>query len=160
MLVRSIADYGAPYVDRTPVKNPQNDLSSAKGNMLMQDLAQLTATGSRAIARFICNATTNPPAADVGVWTIWGSGSSHKPVVTRTALGLYTLTWPVSFATELGETETVVFTDALAGARTTGTSHDTADIRTIASNVITVKVFAAGALSDLAGTGVVTVWAR
>lgn len=160
MIERSLADYGAPYVDRTPVVNPTVDASAEKRNLLFEDVAQLTRTGYRAIVKFIANASGNPPAADVAVWTMLGGGSSQKPAVTRSGAGLYTLAFTTPQADGLGESVDITFFSGHVSVTIDNNNVVGGDLKAIAGPQVRIKVFSAGVLSDLGGTGVVTVWLR
>jgi hypothetical protein len=90
------------------------------------------------------------PAGSVVAHTVWGSGSAQKPVVTKTALGRYTLTYATTYTDALSVVETVGFFEPCAQTRSSDTA-DTVEARvlTVSGNVITVGVYAGGALADL-----------
>lgn len=163
MLVRSIGDYGGEYVDAEPVINPQAEMSADFGNRLMADTCQLTATGYRVVVKFRTTTTGAPTtvsAANVTVMSMWGSGTAQKPTVSKTATGLYTLTFAASYTDQLNESESVSFLYAVPNVVSNTNNNDTAKIKSIGVNTIDLLVMQAGALSDLGGTADVIVWIR
>lgn len=164
MLVRTIADYGGAYVDARVVKNPQCEMAASKGNRLLEDVAQLTATGFRAMVRFTTTATVAPvayAAASVTYRSFWGSGDSVKPAVAKTGTGLYTVTFASSYNDGLLiEAETVALEAAhctLQGSTLAPPPQVTALSSTVVSLTVMTSAFAA---SDLSGAAIVTVWVR
>ncbi len=163
MLVRSIEDYGGVYVDAEPVINPQAEMAADFGNQMLKDVAQLTATGFRIVCQFRTTTTGAPTtvaAGNVSVMSMWGSGTAQKPTVSKTATGLYTLTFASSYTDELGDAESISLIYATANVESNTNNDDTAKIKSVGSNSIDLAVFQAGALSDLSGTADVTVWIR
>lgn len=163
MLPATLSDYGAPYQDVRPTRDPTTQLAAAKYNRMVEDAAQGTRTAPRAEVSFLTTATAAPTtvaAGNVTCFTVWGSGSAQKPVVTKTATGSYTLTWTATFDDGLvgvenmetvAVTESVVFTMPI-GAPNVRSAGARANILTIASNVVTVEVYDnTGSLSDLSG---------
>jgi hypothetical protein len=164
MLPATLSDYGAPYQDVRPTRDPTTQLAAAKYNRMVEDAAQGTRTAPRAEVSFLTTATAAPTtvaAGNVTCFTVWGSGSAQKPVVTKTATGSYTLTWTATFDDGLvgvenmetvAVTESVVFTMPI-GAPNTRSAAGYAKVLTIASNVVTVGVYDnnTDALSDLSG---------
>ena len=163
MLPATLSDYGAPYQDVRPVRDPTTQAAAEKYNRMAEDVAQATRPIQRAAVSFLTTATAAPTtvsAGNVTCFTVWGSGSAQKPVVTKTATGAYTLTWTATFDDGLvgvenmeavAETESVVFTMPI-GAPNTRSASGYAKVLTIASNVVTVGVYDnTDALSDLSG---------
>ena len=163
MLPATLSDYGAPYQDVRPVRDPTTQAAAEKYNRMAEDTAQGTRTAPRAEVSFLTTATAAPTtvaAGNVACFTVWGSGSAQKPVVTKTATGAYTLTWTATFddglvgvenMEDVAVTESVVFTMPI-GAPNVRSAGARANILTIASNVVTVEVYDnTGSLSDLSG---------
>lgn len=163
MLPATLSDYGAPFQNVRPVRDPTTQLDAVKYDRMAEDVAQGTRTIQRAAVSFLTTATAAPTtvaAGNVTCFTVWGSGSAQKPVVTKTATGSYTLTWTATFDDGLvgvenmetvAVTESVVFTMPV-GAPNVRSAGARANILTIASNVVTVEVYDnTGTLSDLSG---------
>jgi hypothetical protein len=173
VLAKTLGSYGAPYSDARTAENAETDLSADEGNQICEDLAQSTVTATRAIVRFTTVSGGAPPfsipTGNITHWTVWGSGSGTRPTITKTAQGRYTITFATSYTDGLGDSENVVFGDALAGA----TSSDAADwvdcsILTVANNIVTVKTFQENAAlpvahdvgNNSAAVFVASVWLR
>lgn len=150
---RTIGNYGGPKVDGLPVSNPETQVAASEMNRYMEDLAQATRTVLRACVSFPTNAGAAPltvPAGDVDHKSVWGSGAGQKPTVQKTGVGLYTITYATSFTDALSVAESVAF---FAG-HVSCMSSDSADILTartltVAANVVTIGVYASGALADV-----------
>ena len=139
----TIANLGGPYVDAVPADNPDTDLDADNGNLALEIVAQVSQTAERARCSFITTAIASPTtvaAANVTNVSNWGSGTAQKPVVTKTAVGRYTLTYAATYVDGLGDTETVAFVLPTCQAWG-GQSADNiyAEVLTVASNIITVK---------------------
>jgi hypothetical protein len=149
-----IADYGGPFVDRGVVRDPTSQMSADKGNRVFEDVAQGTRTVTRARVLFqLATSGSTISASNVTHTSVWGSGSSEKPTVTRAGAGEYTVTWAASFDDALGETESVVFTYADGQPNVRGATNGYARILNIVSNVVTLDVYdTTDNLSDLGGT--------
>jgi hypothetical protein len=148
---RDINTYGGVFLDQTPVQNPTTQQSAAFANRANEDLAQLTRTTTKARVTFIPVAAAGPVVVDALTITIashYGSGSAQKPVITKTATGIYSAVFPASAIDSLAVTETVSFVDGDAAVR--GPTNGSARVFSIATNTIVVYVYdAAGALADL-----------
>lgn len=146
MQEKDITKYGGPYENFAATENPQSEMDAEFGNRLMEDAAQLTQTGLRAMVRFTTVSGGVPPfaipTANITHWTVWGSGPSTRPTVTKTAQGRYTITWAASYTDGLGVAENVALRDAQAGAISSDAADWVgADVITMASNVVTIKTF-------------------
>jgi hypothetical protein len=152
--------YGGPYSDEQPVENPTVQISAANDNRALEDCAQMTRTCWRAIVKFTTTVAAGPVAVTVTSHTsVWGMGDAHKPTISKTATGVYAITYAASYTDALGEEEDVswTFSDSRVGGATAGFAMET----TLASNVATITVFStAGSASDLTGTATVTVYLR
>lgn len=152
MRARTLAEYGAPFVDETVVENPESEQSAAQGNRAMGDTQALTLASTKARVRFAT--TADPPAvydaADVAHKSQWGNGSSTKPTVEKTAAGLYTITYAASFTDELDEAEVLDLWPASIEVFT-GDDADDLDVKflTCSANVVTIAVYSPrGTLAD------------
>jgi hypothetical protein len=161
---KTIGSYGGPKIDALPVSNPETQVAASEMNRYMEDMAQATRTVLRAAAAFTTDAGAAPltiPPGSITNRSVWGSGPAQKPVITKTGVGLYTLTYPSTFTDSLGTVETVAF----FGGHVSCMSADSSDILTartltVAANVVTIGVYLAGVLADAGAAGVfpVTVW--
>ena len=153
MEAKTIGNYGGVYVDQRTVVDPESEMAAAYGNRFLEDLAQATRTVERASVDFLTSAAAAAalPPATISFDSVWGSSAAEKPVVAKTAQGLYTITFAVSFTDGLAVSENVSFRRGVADAMSADSLDDcVAQILTIASNVITLKTEApAGTLADV-----------
>jgi hypothetical protein len=157
MQPRDIAAYGGPYLDARPQSDPLTQCASDSLNLFLDDTAQLTRMPWRVVARFTTNGVSSPAVVDYGK-TLWGTGISYKPAVTRTNVGLFTVTFSATYADGLGEDESLALTDADAKQEFLAAGFAIAETRARASsNLIYVGLFVAGALADTTGDRI-TVW--
>lgn len=137
-------DLGGPYVDATPKADAETEMDAGEGNLLIETVVQGSNTSPASIGTFVTTGTAAPAtvdAADVSHISHWGSGSGTRPTVSKTAVGRYTLTFPSSFTNGLSESEAISFFEGVVRPRTGDASDDLyAEILTISSNVVTVKV--------------------
>lgn len=149
---RDIDSYGGVFSDAEVVKDPTTEISSSYDNRLHEDVAQMTRTTDGAAVKFVTDTGAAPltvAAANVLVRAHSGTGSASKPVVTKSATGVYALTFTTPFEDGLEEDEAISFfaADATPLANSTGYARCT-----VAANVINVFVFSSGDVpSDLAG---------
>lgn len=172
MLPRTIADYGAPYVNEKAPLDPTSELAAEFGNRFFVDVAQLTLASGFTWFSFVTTltaATTTVSAANVAVSGFPGNGSAQKPVVSKTGTGVYTLTFAADFDDALAsvvgmesvtETQSIVFTFT-SGLNVMGATNGTARVTALASNVVTVEVYdTSNAASDLGGTATISGYLR
>lgn len=145
------------FVDYLPVTDPTTDQTSggqtgAPGaNQWMCSTASMTHTSRRAWARFLGNATTPTLAVSNGHDAHWGSSSPVKPTLVRSAVGIYTVTWPATVTDALGVSHTVNLRWSKACAE--GSTLFLVQTSVTAANIVTVYVFTtAFAASDAVGT--------
>ena len=155
---KTLQSYGAPYNNADPVEDPETEIADDLLNRALEDLAQTTRTIERANLNFTTTAVAHPTTvgtATIDHDTVWGSGVSTRPVITKTGQGLYTITFAASYNDGLAVSETVSFLRGFADAMSSD-SADTcaAQILTIAGNVITLKTEAGGALADVGDNSV------
>lgn len=150
---RAGTDYGMPtggYIDAATVEDPNSELAATYGNRLIVDHAQMTATTTKWIVQFPTSTggAGAIASASVAIRSHFGSGTSSKPAVAKTATGTYTLTFASSYTDELTQAETITFFDAGGHVlSSTVVGHVQASI---SGTVITVLVSdMAGAASDL-----------
>jgi hypothetical protein len=146
---------GGPYVDATPVDDPESEMAADEVNLLLETTSQGSYTSPATIGTFVTTSTAAPvnvDAANVSHSSHWGNGSSTKPTVAKTATGLYTLTFPATWANGLDVVESVsLFTGPTPGCRTGDATDDLyAELVTVSANVVTVKVESPkGTLADV-----------
>jgi hypothetical protein len=168
MLIRSIDDYGGPMTDYAAVTDPTTDEAARFRNRYVCDGSMMMHTAARAIVSFVAvNGAAPTDPTDFVHDALWGSTNPVKPVVARTAEGIWTLTYPETVDDELtpedetdggGVTHTTNFRRACAQATTVSgvLKHAVAEITS--PNVVTVRGFMAdGTADDIAGS-TVTVW--
>lgn len=114
---RAGTDYGMPtggYIDAATVEDSTSELAAAYGNRLIVDHAQMTATTTKWVVQFPTSTggAAAIAAASVSIRSHFGSGTSSKPAVAKTATGTYTLTFASSYNDELSVAETITFFDA------------------------------------------------
>jgi hypothetical protein len=154
MLPKTLDSYGGERVEAKAVSNPLSQYPSDDFNRAHEDLAQATRTITRVAVLFPTSgaAPADIPAGSVQHRNVWGTGSSTKPTVTKTATGLYTVTWAASYADALGFVEAVALAFPVTCEAFTSDSADDVDARilTIGSNSLTLKVESPrGTLADL-----------
>lgn len=158
MLIKDSFSYGGPYEDVKPIASPNKELGADFFNRLGEDSCQMTRTSMKALVvwtAYTGGTTKTYIDSEITVRTQWGTGDAAKPTIEKTANGLYTVTFPASFADVLGDSdhdESVSFIDGTPEWRT-GDATDLPEnnnfkILTIVSNVITVAAFSGGALGD------------
>jgi hypothetical protein len=156
VLPTDLGTYGGPYVDAKVVTNPESQLAASKANRALEDTAQLTHTGLRAIAHVRINAGT---PTIVYHTSVWGSSDAEKPTPTLTGTGLLTLTYGTEFTDGVGYEETVSFLSGMA--HVISTSDYTAKVSSLAANVVTARLRDnTGALSNLTNSDIIVVWLR
>ena len=167
--VDSLATYGGPLSDYSPVVDPTTDESAVFRNKYAANVAMMTQTAARAMRSFVGQTAATPIDPTVGFVhaAIWGAGPSVKPALTRTATGVWTVTWPATVNSELssalpsqggGVTHTVNLRRAFAQVECQGTKFD-ATARVTAANVVEVRGWTASGVADDLNGLTVTVWA-
>lgn len=162
MLDATIATFGGPYADAEVVENPNTQMAADYGNVLLEDVAQLTRTGLRAVVKFTTSTggAATYAASAVTIKTMWGDGTAYKPTVAKTATGLYTVTFPASFVDGLGETESLSFFGAYA-TLVGSTLAPQPKVTSVTATAIGITVMNSSfAANDLSGTENVYVWIR
>jgi hypothetical protein len=163
---KTIGNYGGPKIDALPVSNPETQVAASEMNRYMEDMAQTTRTVLRAAVTFPTDLAAAPltiPPGSITNRSVWGSGPAQKPVITKTGVGLYTLTFPATFTDALGTVETVAFYAGHGSCMSADVDDDiAARTITLAANVVTIGVYAAGVLADDGNVSTlvfpVTVW--
>jgi hypothetical protein len=160
---KTIENYGGPYEDAEPVANPQTEMAADFGNTLLEDVAQLTRMGSRARVSFVPVATAAVVAVVVASHrSVWGSSDTQKPTISKTATGVYAITWPSTQIDGNGVVETLAFTGASAGIVHASTNYPDPRVQSVTANVVTVRVTnnAAPPVNADITDSTVTVWAE
>lgn len=165
--ISSLDDLGGALANYAPVTDPTTDEDAKFRNRYACDVAALGHTAPRAWVRFTAVAAGAPtdPASNVHD-ALWGSAVGVKPVVARTGVGIWTVTYPTTVNSELtlkpvdqggGVTHTVNLRTAIAQATAVAgvLRHAVAEVTT--ANVVTVRGFTAGGVADDIAGSVVTV---
>jgi len=110
-----ITTFGAPYQDYDVIVDPTTELGSGPMNRL---IAQVVATGHTAPRAWVKVAVSGTVYTIADHDAVWGSTSGVRPTVTRTGLGVGTVTWAAAYADlqPLPETHTVTLRTASAQA--------------------------------------------
>ncbi len=152
---RTLSSYGGPYDDALPVEDATTEQSAAFGNRMMDDLAQLTRATCKGWVIFPLSvaAPGTIAAGSVIARSQWGTGSSEKPVVAKTATGSYTITYSASYLDGTGASEAVALVAAKGSVLSTATFGS---VQCTASGaVVTVKVQSTADVdSDLGGASI------
>jgi hypothetical protein len=168
--ISSFDELGGALNNYAPVTDPTTDEDVKYRNRYVCDVAMMGHTAQRGFVRFVTvnDAAPTDPASNVHD-ALWGSSVTVKPVVARSAEGVWTVTWPTSVQTELtpeaaeiggGETHTVSIRAAMAQATAVGGVLKHAIAEVTSANVVTVRGFnAAGTADDIAGSTItVFIW--
>jgi len=145
MLAKTIANLGGPKRNGKPQEDPLTDVSDDEYNRLLEDSAQTSQTVGRAWVRFLTVSGGTPPfnipSTTIVHDTVWGGGASSRPTVTKTATGLYTVTFPASQVDGLGITEIVSFRHVIGPSTIALDPVDevTAKVLSLSGNVIAIK---------------------
>jgi hypothetical protein len=147
--VDDLATLGGVMTDYAPVEDATCDMAAAFDNKVRANVAAMTQTADRAEVHFVTAAAG--PFAATAHFSLWGNSPAVAPVITRAALGRFTITWPTSATDELGVAHTVNLVGGRANAQSTTFAQ--AQVVKTAANVVDVYLFdAAGAASDFVGT--------
>lgn len=156
MIASDLTTFGAPYINAKSVEDPEAELDSDYYNRMAEYVGQLTQVPLRAVVKFTTYNASPVPTTQVWHRSLWGDGSSTKPAVTRTGVGLYTITYASSINNGLSEAESVSFFDGWVTCRSGNVADDFSgsNILTVAANVATMQLIEGGAAADQA-TGAV-----
>lgn len=166
MLPKTINNYGGLKVNALPFSNPTSQYGAEDWIRAHEDVAQVTRTITRAAVSFITVTSGDPVPANTLHRSVWGSGAAQKPVVTRTGVGVYVVTYTSSFDDGTGlpdAVETLAF--AFPPMATVLSSADADDViaRAVSftANTFTLVVQAAGVPADVGdmSTAALTVFA-
>ncbi len=149
----AFSTYGGGLFDYSSVVDPTRDRPAAGANAAYSAVAGMTHTAIRAWVRMTLNATATPVL--VAHDALWGNSLAVAPVLARTGVGIYTITWPTNVQDEI-TIGTPGYTGPLplnlragfANLRVVATAFDLFVTPTTA-NVGTLKLFnVAGSLAD------------
>jgi len=167
VLAKTITNYGDVFSDRRAVADPTVEVAARLYNRKSEDVAQMTRTIGRVLLKFTTTVAAGPvavtPSADGR--SVWGSGASFDPTISKTGTGVYVATYATTYPDALvgttsdsvSETETVDF--RFCGWNIEGSSPAVCLVTPL-NNVLTIRVVdMAGAPTDLAGAGIIHVWA-
>ena len=149
--IATLATYGGALQNYQgqAVVNPLTDRDAAAANEAYTDCAAMTHTAIRTWTRFTAAASTGALVL-VTHDALWGNAAPVTPTLARSALGVFTVTYPATITDELGHTKTPNLRAAWGQARVTSIHYDV-DVTPTAPNVLTVRVFAGGSASDAVG---------
>jgi hypothetical protein len=163
VLAKDVNNYGGVFVDAEAVGDPSSEIAARIDNRIHEDVAQMTRVTGRVRVKFTTSAAVAPvsitPHTDGR--TVWGAGASFDPTISKTATGVYLITFATTYddalvgttSNSVSETETVNFTFCSWNLEGSVFGHVQV---TPLNNTLTARVFdAAGALTDLAGAGIV-----
>ena len=151
--IDALSTYGGALVNYAPVEDPTTDRDALAANQAYASCAAMTQTAVRAWVRFVTSATTPTLAVSFPNDAVWPNVFANLPVLTRSAVGVFLLTWPTTVIDALGVTQTLNFRGCydpnIEGATLAGFANATVT----AANVVTVRTFStAFAASDIVGT--------
>lgn len=138
--IDSLATYGGALSNYFPIEDPTTDLDAGADNQNRCSTAAMTNTAVRAWARFVTSATTPTLAVSNAVGGVWPTIPGNQPVVSRSAQGIFLLTYPTTITDELGVVHTLNLRGARAGGE--GTSYIPCQADVTAANVVRITVFA------------------
>src|SRR6185312_328182 len=97
----SLANYGGQLENYqgTAAIDATTDLDASAGNNAFNDVAMMTRTCPRAMARFTWSGTGAPTL--VSHFAMWGNANAVAPTVARTNTGQGTVTWPSSVSDDM-----------------------------------------------------------
>lgn len=136
---KDLSDYGGVKANAEPVADPETQLDADEWNEMAEDTAHLTRGPVLATVKFTTTSVAHPvvyAASAVQIKSVWGNGTAQKPTVTKTAQGLYTITFAASFTNALGVVENVSFFSAIPKIIHNDSVDDMrAEVYTLAANV-------------------------
>jgi hypothetical protein len=103
--------YGGEKADYSPVEDTTTDRSADHEDEAFADVAAMTRMIPRAYVAFTTNGTT---CSVVDHDAVWGNDVSVRPTVVRTALGIYTITWPSAVTDARGASRSINLRRGLA----------------------------------------------
>lgn len=115
---RTLIDLGAEKVDLEVQESAEGELGADEWNRAAQDIAQLCRTSHKAFGVFRATTTAAPTTATLSAYgSQWGADAGFQPTISKTATGLYTVTFDTTYDDEIGNTETLAFLSAGAVSR-------------------------------------------
>ncbi len=140
--ILTLAVVGGAKTDYAPVEDATTDLSAAELNYISSGVAGLSYTGCRAWRRSVTANTSTPtdPASNAQAHgAMWGNAVGVKPVVARTGVGVFTVTWTATQTDLLNVSQTLALFTGWGNAES-GTFYHV-QVRLTSVNVATVCVF-------------------
>lgn len=161
MPLRSIESYGGIKVNLLDPEVPESEESAEEGNRKAVDLAMFSGTSLFASVMFTPTSTAAPTTvspASVTIRSHAGNGSPAKPVITKTATGLYTITFASTWTDDMEPPVTEDLAIAMARASYSGSTLGFARVTTWTDYVVNVALVSSLlAASDLSGAGSIIV---
>lgn len=148
----TLGTYGGPWNDYSAVVDATTDVSAGNstsgGNAWAIDTESMLRTAVRAWVVFTPAGTGSPTLGTN--WTMWPTSGNAAPVVTRTGVGLYAITCPVSVIDEMSASQTL---NLLAGdCQCQSQSVLWLAQVSVSGNVVSIAIFnSSGALADPSG---------
>ena len=160
----SLNTLGGALNDYSAVVDPTTDRGAAAVNTLVADVAMMGAIAPRAWCLFTAAATT------AGMMLVshnagWGNSPGVAPTLARSAVGIYTLTWPASVSSVITPGApgadvtpwTLNIQDAFAAAKSAAAPFYLAGAVGLV-NVITVYTSLANVATDATGVNISVWW--
>lgn len=157
MTARSIETYGGIKVNVLDPEYPEGEESAEEGNRKAVDLAQFSRTSPFACCMFTPSSASAPATLSPAVVTIrshMGNGSAAKPVVTKTATGLYTVTFASTYEDEMVPPVTEEVTIRIARASYSGTVRGFAQVTSWTLTAVNIALVNSSLVaSDMSAAG-------
>ncbi len=97
--IDTLTTYGGGLNDYSPPVDPTVDRSAAGANAAYASMAAMTATATRAWVRLTLNGASAPTL--VAHNSNWGNQIGVAPVLTRSSVGSYLITWPSTVSDQI-----------------------------------------------------------
>lgn len=157
MPLRSVEDYGGLKVNVQDPEYPEGEESAEEANRKAVDLATFSSTSPFACCMFTPSSASAPATLSPAVVTIRshaGNGSSARPVVTKTGTGLYTVTWPSTYADAMVPAVTEDITIRIARASYSGAVRGFAQVTSWTLTTVNIALVNSSlAASDMSAAG-------
>lgn len=142
--------YGGELEDYAPAEDPTTDRSADAANQAFGSAAAATQVIPRAWARLVTHATTPTLATSNNCDGTWPNVADNRPTPSRSATGVFVLTWPTTVLDSLGDSHTLNFRWARACVE--GSTYVPVQCTVTSANVVTVYTFNTSfAANDQAG---------
>lgn len=161
MPLRTVDNYGGIKRNVLDIEIADGEEDASEANRKAVDLAMFSGTSPFATVMFTPSSTAAPVTiapSNVTIRSHAGNGSLAKPAVTKTATGLYTVTFASTWTDEMDPPVTEDLIIAIPRAHYNGSTIGFARVTTWSAFVVNVAlVNSAMALNDLSGAGYIVV---